>query len=107
MGSVRVADSSSAGGRSFDLGIDTASDDASLALFPLGDDRPLGVHTFSPETTMSRELIGEIARFLAEAGVERSEVGRIAVTTGPYRPPVCHSEVATSECFGRIGWVAQ
>ncbi len=74
---ARVAD------RLFDLGIDTASDDASLALFPLGDDRPLAVHTFRPGTTMSRELVGAIASFLAEAGVERSEVARIAVTTGP------------------------
>lgn len=37
----------------------------------------------------------------------RKELQLIAVTTGPYRPPVCHSEVATSERFGRIGWVAQ
>ncbi|MCA9847755.1 MAG: hypothetical protein KC472_07260, partial [Dehalococcoidia bacterium] len=78
-----MADSASAPGRSFDLGIDTASDDASLALFPLGDDRPLTVRTFRPESTMSRELIGVIARFLADAGVERAEIGRIAVTTGP------------------------
>ena len=80
---MHVADSASAPGRSFDLGIDTASDDASLALFPLGDDRPLTVRTFRPESTMSRELIGVIARFLADAGVERAEIGRIAVTTGP------------------------
>ena len=32
---------------------------------------------------MSRELIGVIARFLADAGVDRAEIGRIAVTTGP------------------------
>lgn len=68
---------------SFDLGIDTASDDASLALFPLGDDRPLAVKRFRPESTMSRELIGTIAGFLAEAGVERGALARIAVTTGP------------------------
>jgi len=67
----------------FDLGIDTASDDASLALFPFGDDRPLAVKRFRPDTTMSREFLGILSAFLAEAGVERGSIGRIAVTTGP------------------------
>lgn len=77
-----VADAPSSTG-TFDLGIDTASDDASLALFPWGDDRPLAVHRFRPETTMSRELIATIASFLESAEVLRTQIGRIAVTTGP------------------------
>jgi tRNA threonylcarbamoyladenosine biosynthesis protein TsaB len=78
-GSARVADRV----RAFDLGIDTASDDASLALFAHGEDEPLAVHAFRPETTMTRVLVGEVAGFLERAGVERSEVARIAVTIGP------------------------
>jgi len=86
MGWVLVADSvqnlHGADAR-FDLGIDTASDDASLSLFPFGDDRPLAVKRFRPESTMSRELLATLAEFLGEAGVERTQIGRIAVTTGP------------------------
>ena len=67
----------------FDLGIDTASDDASLALFQIGDDEPMAVRRFRPGTTMSRELLGVLSAFLADAGVERATIGRIAVTTGP------------------------
>lgn len=83
MGWVLVADPAHEFDGLFDLGIDTASDDASLALFPFGDDRPLAVKRFRPERTMSRELLAMLAEFLAEAGVERTQIGRIAVTTGP------------------------
>ncbi len=83
MGWARVADADSARVGTFDLGIDTASDDASLALFPFGDDRPLAVKRFRPGTTMSREFLGVLSAFLTEAGVERGAIGRIAVTTGP------------------------
>jgi len=83
MGWARVADSEQDLVGRFDLGIDTASDDASLALFPFGDDRPLAVKRFRPEKTMSREFLGVLSAFLAETGVERVAIGRIAVTTGP------------------------
>lgn len=83
MGWVLVADSAQSLAGRFDLGIDTASDDASLALFPFGDDRPLAVKRFRPEITMSREFLATLAEFLGEAGVERTQIGRIAVTTGP------------------------
>ncbi len=76
---MRVADP----GATFDLGIDTASDEGSLALFRAGEVEPLAVRRFRPETTMSRELLGVLSAFLAEAGVERASIGRIAVTTGP------------------------
>lgn len=72
-----------AASRTFDLGIDTASDDASLALFTPGEDAPVAVHAFRPATTMTRVLLAELAGFLVRAGVDRSEVGRVAVTTGP------------------------
>ena len=78
-GWARVADP----GATYDLGIDTASDEASLALFRVGDDEPMAVRRFRPETTMSRELLGVLSAFLAEAGVERPAIGRITVTTGP------------------------
>lgn len=82
MGWVLVADRPMSD-RQFDLGIDTASDDASLALFVLDGPEPLAVKRFRPEVTMSRELLGVLAEFLSNAGVDRTEIARIAVTTGP------------------------
>lgn len=96
-GWVHVADANRTPDRTFDLGIDTASDEGSLAIFPTGDDRPLAVHRFRPETTMSRELIGTIATFLSEAGVARTEVTRIAVTTGPGQYGPLRSGIAVAQ----------
>ena len=92
-GWVRVADP----GATFDLGIDTASDDASLAVFRAGDDEPMAVRRFRPETTMSRELLGELSAFLAAAGVDRTAIGRIAVTTGPGQYGPLRSGIAVAQ----------
>lgn len=67
----------------YDLGIDTASDEGSLAVFAGDSDQPLAVRSFRAEGTMTRTLLGEVASFLESAGVERRQVGRIAVTVGP------------------------
>lgn len=79
-GWVHVADTY---GLTYDLGVDTASDDASLALFARDDATALAVHTFHAEGSMTRSLLGELAAFLDRAGVARDAIGRIAVTTGP------------------------
>lgn len=87
----------SPGDATFDLGIDTASDDASLGLFPGGVEEPLATYTFRPDTTMSRELLGEIASFLEGAGVNRQQIARIAVTTGPGQYGALRTGIAVAQ----------
>ncbi len=79
----------------YDLGIDTASDDASLAL--LDGDRVVAERAWHVDTTMSLELLKEIDSLLAEAGVSRSEIARIAVCAGPGQYGGLRTGIATAQ----------
>lgn len=64
-----------------DLGIDTASDDASVAI--LDGDRVLAERCWHIDTTASRELLANIEAVLRDAGVAREALTRVAVDVGP------------------------
>ncbi|MDA0301696.1 MAG: tRNA (adenosine(37)-N6)-threonylcarbamoyltransferase complex dimerization subunit type 1 TsaB [Chloroflexi bacterium] len=81
----------------YDLGIDTASDDGSLALFATDGSGPVAVHTFHAEGTMTRSLMGEIAAFLDGAGVSPDQIGRIAVTIGPGQYGALRAGIAVAQ----------
>jgi tRNA threonylcarbamoyladenosine biosynthesis protein TsaB len=81
--------------RRYDLGIDTASDDISLAL--LDGDRVVAEHAGRVASTVSRELLGVIDAFLAGAGVARDEVARIAVCVGPGQYGGLRAGIATAQ----------
>lgn len=79
-----------------DLGIDAASDDASLALVT-PDGREVATRVWRATTTISRELLGHVEALLAEAGVAREEIGRIAVNVGPGQYGAVRSAIATAQ----------
>lgn len=81
--------------RSLDLGIDTAADDASLAL--LRGDEVVAVHAWRVTTTMSRELLAALAALLAEAGAERTAIASIAVIAGPGQYGGLRTGVSTAQ----------
>jgi tRNA threonylcarbamoyladenosine biosynthesis protein TsaB len=67
--------------RRLDLGLDTASDDVSLAL--LDGDAVLAEHRWAVTTTIAAELLGRLDALLREAGASREELASIAVDVGP------------------------
>ena len=77
------------------LGIDTASADASLAL--RRGESVLALSCWRVESTLSRELLAELAEMLAEAGVTRGEITRIAVCAGPGAYTALRIGVATAQ----------
>ena len=79
----------------YDLGIDTAADNASLAL--LDGDRVVAEHAWHVETTMSLELLEALDGLLARAGVTRQEIARIAVCAGPGQYGGLRTGIATAQ----------
>ena len=78
-----------------DLGIDTAADAASLAL--LRGDAVIAERAWHVETTMSRELLAHLDALLVEAGVARTAIVSIAVTTGPGQYGALRTGLATAQ----------
>ncbi len=81
--------------RRIELGIDSASSEAAVAL--LAGDEVLTERRWTVETNYSRELLGGIDAALAEAGVERAELAAIAVDAGPGGYSGLRSGVATAQ----------
>ena len=79
--------------RRVELGIDSASSDAAVAL--LDGDELLIERRWTVETNYSRELLGGIDAALREAGVARDELAAIAVDAGPGGYSSLRSGVAT------------
>jgi len=80
----------------FDLGIDAVSDDASLALLDEAG-AVVSVRAWHVDTTVSRELLEQVHALLTEAGVERTQVGRIAVNVGPGHYGAVRAAIATAQ----------
>ncbi len=80
----------------FDLGIDTASDDASLALVS-EDGRVVAERAWRVTSTVSRELLGQVDALLREAGVDRAQVHRVAVDVGPGQYGALRAGIATAQ----------
>lgn len=79
----------------YDLGIDTAADNASLAL--LEGDRVVAEHAWHVETTMSLELLEALDGMLTRAGVTQQEIARIAVCAGPGQYGGLRTGIATAQ----------
>lgn len=77
------------------LGIDTASDDASVAV--LDGARVLAEVRWHIETTASRELLARIEACLVEASVARTAISAIAVDVGPGGYGSLRAGVATAQ----------
>ncbi len=97
MGSAHVADPVApvrdAG--DIDLGIDTAADDASLAL--LRGDEVVAQCAWHVDSTMSKELLAHLDALLVEAGVMRQQIASIAVTNGPGTYGAVRTGLATAQ----------
>ena len=78
-----------------DLGIDTAADDASLAL--LRGDEVVAQRAWHVDSTMSKELLAHLDALLVEAGVTRQQIASIAVTTGPGTYGAVRTGLATAQ----------
>jgi len=78
-----------------ELGIDVASDDASVAL--LAGDEVLAEQAWRIETTATRELLGVIEAVLTAAGVSRDALTAIAVVHGPGGYSSLRASVATAQ----------
>lgn len=91
-GSARVPDPRREGA---DLGIDTASAEASVAVLR-GDDL-LAERRWTLETTFSQELLAAIDALLREAGVSRDAIASIAVDAGPGGYSGLRTGVATAQ----------
>jgi len=78
-----------------ELGIDTASNDASLALL-LGE-RVLAERRWRIASTLARELLAELDRLLVTGGVTREELARVAVVVGPGAYTALRTGVATAQ----------
>ena len=89
MGSARVAE------RNLDLGMDTAADAASLAL--LRGDEVIAERAWHVDSTMSKELLGQLDALLTDAGATRNEIASIAVTTGPGTYGAVRTGLATAQ----------
>ncbi len=85
----------SAPGGGVELGIDTASADASLVLGR--GERVLALRRWLVESTLSRELLAELAELLAASGVDRGEITRVAVCSGPGAYTALRIGVATAQ----------
>ena len=81
--------------RTIDLGIDTAADDASLAL--LRGDEVIAERAWHVDTTMSQELLAQLDALLVRTGVSRDQIASIAVTTGPGQYGAVRTGVATAQ----------
>ena len=81
--------------RRVELGIDSASNEAAVAL--LDGDELLAERRWAVETNYSRELLGGIDAALGEAGVARGELAAIAVDAGPGGYSGLRSGVATAQ----------
>ena len=90
MGSARVVSLDR-----IDLGIDTAADDASLAL--LRGDEVIAQHAWHVDSTMSKELLAHLDALLVEAGVTRQQIASIAVTNGPGTYGAVRTGLATAQ----------
>ena len=90
MGLARVADLDRV-----DLGIDTAADDASLAL--LRGDEVIAQRAWHVDSTMSKELLAHLDALLVEAGVTRQQIASIAVTNGPGTYGAVRTGLATAQ----------
>ena len=77
------------------LGIEAASDDASVAL--LDGERVLAAVRWRIEITASRELLAAIDTLLREAGVARDAIASIAVDVGPGGYGSLRTSVATAQ----------
>ncbi len=89
---MRVADAP----RTLDLGIDTASDDISLALVDAAG-TIVATRAWRAESTVARELLSGLDALLAEAGVGRETIARIAVDIGPGQYGAVRSGIATAQ----------
>ena len=78
-----------------ELGIDTASADASLAVGRAGV--VVALRRWRVRSTLSRELLAELGELLARAGVARSEIARVAVCSGPGAYTALRTGVATAQ----------
>ena len=81
--------------RLFDLGIDTVSDDASLAI--LEGDAVVAQRAWRATSTVSRELLQELDELLRAAGIDRRAIARIAVDIGPGQYGAVRSGIATAQ----------
>lgn len=81
--------------RRIELGIDSASNEAAVAL--LDGDELLTERRWTVETNYSRELLGGIDAALGAAGVKRAELAAIAVDAGPGGYSGLRSGVATAQ----------
>lgn len=77
------------------LALDTASDDASVAV--LRGDEVLVDHAWTIGSTPSEELLAGVDHALSEAGVTRSDLEGIAVVTGPGGYSGLRAGVATAQ----------
>ena len=93
MGSARVPDRQR--DERFDLGIDTASAEASVAV--LRGDNVLAERRWTLETTFSQELLAAIDALLREAAVARDAIASIAVDAGPGGYSGLRTGVATAQ----------
>ena len=93
MGSARVPERQR--DERFDLGIDTASAEASVAV--LRGDNVLAERRWTLETTFSQELLAAIDALLREAAVERDAIASIAVDAGPGGYSGLRTGVATAQ----------
>lgn len=84
-----------AGQRGIDLGIDTASREASVAV--LRGDEVLAERQWTLETTYSQELLAGIDAALREAGAPRDAITSIAVDAGPGGYTGLRTGVATAQ----------
>lgn len=82
--------------RTFDLGIDTAGDDASLVLVA-SDGRVVAERAWRTETNMTRELLAQLDALLVEAGATRQAIARIAVNVGPGQYGALRAGIATAQ----------
>lgn len=82
-------------GNPIELGIDLASDDASVAV--LSGETVLAARDWHIETTATRELLAGIEAVLREAGVERAALTGIAVVVGPGGYSSLRASVATAQ----------
>ncbi len=93
--SSRAEASAADAGSGVELGIDTASADASLAL--LEGERVLAERRWRVETTLARELLARLDELLAAGGVARDGLARGAVCVGPGAYTALRTGVATAQ----------
>lgn len=93
MGWVLVAEHAP---KSLDLGIDTASDDVSLALLDAAGGI-VAMRAWRVRGTVALELLAGLDALFEEAGVSRDAIGRIAVDVGPGQYGQVRTGIATAQ----------